>query len=62
MKSVFENKTIEFEASGSQLLLSVDDELIKVIPVGDTLYSVNEFKTQSARMFKQDVKDVTFIM
>jgi len=60
MKATFKNYKIEFDASGSQLLLLVDDELIKVLEVKDTTYSLNEFKTQSAKLFNQDVENVTF--
>ena len=58
MKAKFENLTIEFEPTGSQLLLSVKNELVKVLEVKNTMYSFKDFKSQSARLFKKDIKQI----
>jgi len=60
MKAKFENLTIEFEPTGSQLLLSVKNELVKVLEVKNTMYSSKDFKSQSARLFKKDIKQIEF--
>ncbi len=62
MKASFKNYSIEFNSSisGSQLNLKVSDELIKVIDIKDPFYNINDFKKQSAVLFKQDIQNVEF--
>jgi len=61
MKATFNNYKIEFEASGSLLKLSVKNELVKVIEVKDSMYNFEDFKLQSAKLFKQDVGNIQFV-
>ena len=51
MKALFENKSIEFQVSGSQVEFAINNEVIKVMDVDSNAYGVYEFKELVGNVF-----------
>jgi len=52
MKATFEDYTIEYNASGSQLTFSVGDETLKVVEVKNLEYNEIHFRAQVISVLK----------
>ena len=52
MKATFEDYTIEYSASGSQLTFSIGAETVKVIEVKNLIYNEHLFKAQVIGVLK----------
>lgn len=52
MKATFEDYTIEYSASGSQLIFSIGSETVKVVEINNLIYNEHLFKTQVINIMK----------
>lgn len=57
MKATFEDYTIEYSITGSQLICSRGDETIKVLEIHDVNYGEREFKNQVIKILKSKCSD-----
>jgi hypothetical protein len=52
MKATFEDYTIEYNASGSQLTFSIGEETVKVVEVKNLEYNKIHFRAQAISVLK----------